>query len=574
MVAQTRVPNGHSGGSKRSLKLGFQTVAQVGSLEDISSTVTPDGHTNYGSKRSKRSLKLGFQTVAQVVPNGRSGGSKRSLKLGFQTVTQVGSNRKGSLKDMSSTVTTDGHSNYGSKRSLRCLITQMFGHSDVWSLRCLVTQMFGHSGIWSLGAGHFMMSQHDIITQVTPESSYSTPNLSNSETQVSGSDEVQEYNSLINLNIRGKDFTITRDELMSLPESILLCLFPNGVFLDANGQIISNLTENDVIYVNFDPTCFQYIIDVFSAAQKELEEIPSSSSQQQQQIEQQQQQLGTTTPTYIGTRLQQENILQTKPAIIVLREDLDFYVIPPISGLTMEEMKQLKSGVSVELLKNKLIFSGLGYKFDTDDNDCDFAGENMERFQDANEKKDSSSKGLGPAEQHLFDMLCSSGFEVKDKWGSRSLEPGKCVISSLSLVRLRTQSQKQASIGGATPPESPSLTPVTSQSNGNGNGTGGNEKSGRSRPRSRIAQLANSASRAASRSLSSQSRRPKVDQNQTKLLLFWRKPARKCWWSHGWITVTINAPDLKELEGSNAKIKVKVHIRRVWTLELSVIGVQ
>ncbi|KAI5960779.1 uncharacterized protein KGF55_004349 [Candida pseudojiufengensis] len=403
------------------------------------------------------------------------------------------------------------------------------------------------------------MSQQDIITQVSPESSYSN-NLSTTNTAAHNGSEDQlseTYNSLIHLNVRGKNFTITRDELMSLPESILLCLFPNGVFLDINGQIITNLTENDVVYVNFDPSCFQYIIDTFAKAQRDLETSPYNNNQ--------------LSPTISNNRHvnQQENILQTKPAIIVLREDLDFYVIPPIEGLDMTQMKELKRGVSKVLLRNKLIFSGLGYKFTDDElyqyNDHDSL--NDEKLQDANSKQDNS-KGLGPAEQHLFDMLCSSGFEVKDKWGSRSLEPGKCVISSLSLVRLRTNSQ-QDKTPTPTPPESPTLTPVTSTTSNNGNS--------RSRSRSRIAQLASSASRAASRSLSSKRNSNKVDQNQTKLLLFWRKPARKCWWSHGWINIALDKSNLSVIEKANDgndKINLKVHVRRVWTLELSVIGVQ
>ncbi|CAK9442056.1 uncharacterized protein LODBEIA_P58330 [Lodderomyces beijingensis] len=420
---------------------------------------------------------------------------------------------------------------------------------------------------------------HDIITQVTPESSYSTLGATQTNNTLAphpNGEESSDYNSLIHLNIRGKEFTITRDELMSLPESILLCLFPNGVFLDSQGQIISNLTENDVVYVNFDPGCFQYIIDVFSKAQQELEQMPQLQHQREQHQQQQQQQgsnhLSPVQSHTSATRNHQENILQTKPAIIVLREDLDFYVIPPIAGLNMEEMKQLKRGVSKELLKNKLIFSGLGYKF-SDDSDL-ISEETGEKLQDANEKQDNSH-GLGPAEQHLFDMLCGSGFEVRDKWGSRSLEPGKCVISSLSLVRLRTpgSASQKSDTPAPTPPDSPALTPVASTasaSGGNGGSGSGGATKERSRSRSRIAQLANSATRAASRSLSS-SKKPKVDPNQTKLLLFWRKPARKCWWSHGLITITIDAPDLAEFEG---KIKVKVHVRRVWTLELSVIGVQ
>lgn len=175
-------------------------------------------------------------------------------------------------------------------------------------------------------------------------------------------------------------------------------------------------------------------------------------------------------------------------------------------------------------------------------------------------------------------MLCSSGFEVKDKWGCRSLEPNKCVVSSLLLVRLKTNPPP-----GETPPDSPSLDPVTSQSSTTTGGGGGN---GRSRSRSRIAQLASSASRAALRSLSSKRNKPD-NSTQTKLLLFWRKPARKCWWSHDWVTIEIDAPELfKSMKNVNSngsdsngkdndnKMSVKVHIRRVWTLELSIIGVQ
>lgn len=42
-----------------------------------------------------------------------------------------------------------------------------------------------------------------------------------------------------------------------------------------------------------------------------------------------------------------------------------------------------------------------------------------------------------------------------------------------------------------------------------------------------------------------------------KLLLFWRKPARRCWWE---------GVDLNGVEGVEGKLKV--WIRRVWTLEM------
>ena len=42
-----------------------------------------------------------------------------------------------------------------------------------------------------------------------------------------------------------------------------------------------------------------------------------------------------------------------------------------------------------------------------------------------------------------------------------------------------------------------------------------------------------------------------------KLLLFWRKPARRCWWEG------VELPGVEGVEG-----KLKVWIRRVWTLEM------
>lgn len=42
-----------------------------------------------------------------------------------------------------------------------------------------------------------------------------------------------------------------------------------------------------------------------------------------------------------------------------------------------------------------------------------------------------------------------------------------------------------------------------------------------------------------------------------KLLLFWRKPARRCWWEG------VELDDVEGVDGS-----LKVWIRRVWTLEM------
>lgn len=94
------------------------------------------------------------------------------------------------------------------------------------------------------------------------------------------------------------------------------------------------------------------------------------------------------------------------------------------------------------------------------------------------------------------------GFNHDDTWGHRAGEPNKAVICSLALARLRSDIK------------------------GNDMGTSA------------------------------------VGMAQ-KLLLFWRKPARRCWWE---------GIDLNNVDGVEGKLKV--WIRRVWTLEMSVIGLR
>ena len=85
---------------------------------------------------------------------------------------------------------------------------------------------------------------------------------------------------------------------------------------------------------------------------------------------------------------------------------------------------------------------------------------------------------------------------MDDRWGHRAGEPNKAVVCSLALARLRTDVRANDL---------------------NSNAVG-------------MAQ---------------------------KLLLFWRKPARRCWWE---------GVELENVEGVEGKLKV--WIRRVWTLEM------
>jgi hypothetical protein len=348
------------------------------------------------------------------------------------------------------------------------------------------------------------MSQANIITQV----SQGGPAMANPVTQTD-----IDMGSLIKLNIRGVPFKITRDDLMNLPESILLCLFPNGVFLDAAGNPITNLTEEDVVFVNFDPGCFEYIVQTFAEASSRL---PSHVKHE----------------VYSAYQMPDAEVLNEKPAIIVLREDLDYYVIPPVKGIDAEGFRAVKEAAGKYLVGRDKVFEGLGY---------------------------SPGKKLGAAEEHLLGMLCSSGLETDTEWGHRSNEPGKTVLTSLALVNLKNPESEQTDEEMS---DAASLDPVQSNTS--------QTQTQRQSRRSRIAELATKTARSVSRN-SSGTRKPKQSQSagtSSKLLLFWRKPARKCWWADD--VVELNLPHVAPGQDS---LKVRMHIRRVWTLELSVIGV-
>lgn len=70
------------------------------------------------------------------------------------------------------------------------------------------------------------------------------------------------------------------------------------------------------------------------------------------------------------------SVLQDRAGIIVLREDLDFYTIPPRRDITPSEMMEVKRAAGRVLLKQNGIFSGLRRSDDT-----------------------------GTTEQHLIEML-------------------------------------------------------------------------------------------------------------------------------------------------------------------------
>ncbi|QUC21958.1 uncharacterized protein UV8b_06199 [Ustilaginoidea virens] len=261
----------------------------------------------------------------------------------------------------------------------------------------------------------------------------------------------------ISMDLRGTRFVLSRDELLTLPEFVLLSLFPNGLFPDgrANG-----FGDDCAVQVDYDPASLQYMLDFFRNV---AQSIPTESSP------------GTSQD---GDAMSVEPLVSRddsskRAGIIVLREDLDFYVIPPRADISQPDMIEVKRAAASALQQQGGIFSGL-----------------------------KRSDEPGTTEAHLIEMLTAGGFNHDDTWGHRAGEPNKAVICSLALARLRSDIR------------------------GNDMGTSA------------------------------------VGMAQ-KLLLFWRKPARRCWWE---------GVELDHVEGVEGKLKV--WIRRVWTLEMSVIGLR
>lgn len=485
----------------------------------------------------------------------------------------------------------------------------------------------------------------NVITQVSQNGPGTNNFLLKEQQQGQGyqdNGEDDSSNSLIHLNIQENHYYITRDQLMSLPESLLLCLFPSGVFLDRQGQVITNLMPNDEVYVsNFPPDCFEYIMEVYSKAYEDLMNFPVQKLNDRIALRKDGSlssaargffSFGSSGSAGSGNSTEDE-ILHEKPTIIVLREDLDYYCVPQSEfkfdsketsdDLLYHVMAQVKAAAGSYLTSKTSIFQGL------------YSSNRLKKQKDSKKSQNSSQRTLGPAEQHLMDMLCSSGFSKESRWENRTQEPGKTVISSLSLCRIMNetteefrqklqtarvkwdQEAKAAQENSLTPVGSTvsltSLSRTASHNNPSVSALSPTKSASQSsitshaRPEKRKSRLSALADNVRSRSSSAQrssskNRHPEAPrlydlvprpEINPKLLLFWRKPARKCWWGEekidlevqvygSWAnesqdklrTLSLKTPNDPEDGLNKITIPVRLHIRRVWTLELSAVGVE
>jgi ATP-binding cassette subfamily F protein 3 len=137
-------------------------------------------------------------------------------------------------------------------------------------------------------------------------------------------------------------------------------------------QALSNpaLYLSDMYYSSqYDPLCLQYMLDFFRhVAQTIPTSPPSPTADGSQQPE--------AVPIEPVQGSSARDMLQDRAGIIVLREDLDYYVIPPRKDIEHAEMIEVKRAAGRALRQQDGIFSGL-----------------------------RKSEEPGTTEQHLIEML-------------------------------------------------------------------------------------------------------------------------------------------------------------------------
>ena len=130
--------------------------------------------------------------------------------------------------------------------------------------------------------------------------------------------------AVLTLDLRGHRLHVPRDTLTNLPESLLVVMFPNGLVFGPNPTasrlLFDDLGEEnlsfdeDVVYVDFDPGMLRYVLRFYD---------PTTAGVWNEYTSADEVDLAPGTSVWI-------NPFPGKRAYIVLREELDYYPIPPL----------------------------------------------------------------------------------------------------------------------------------------------------------------------------------------------------------------------------------------------------
>lgn len=535
-----------------------------------------------------------------------------------------------------------------------------------------------------------------IITQVSPiiNTQSLNPNPDGNVENGAGAsnkdgsqDEIM--NETICLNARGTLIHLTRHELARLPQCILVgiaaslqqqplpqqpfassssssappgpitSVSPGGVGAAAFGSNINAILMADPsrppVIINYPPKLLQYTLDTFRQLEHQQNQIQLQRQKKDKAKQQKTAREGDDVETVDLSEIQGYNdyqedqvldgqlslaeAIQKKAAVIVLREDLDFYCLPPLSipvvnkggdasagsnrresgsGISKTVMNRIKREAGRQLvLYHNYVFEGLQNSIDT--KSAKKAKKTPKTDADGSDDYNgTSNETTASPETHLIDMLCSTGFNISQKWGYRQMENENTVVTSLALVRLRTDGANEgegkkdeeekekdsknstlssndtfvtADAGSSVSnvPDGLSSSIYQSQEQNDAGDTGGHPNlQGIPSDAGLAGEIDESGVRGSDNvddddddRGSQGTKDPAVDLAKSqKLFLFWKKPARKCWWDA--ITLDSVKVNLNENEGGgdgtnqgdDGKVDVgpiKVHLRSVWTLELCIV---
>jgi ATP-binding cassette subfamily F protein 3 len=148
-----------------------------------------------------------------------------------------------------------------------------------------------------------------------------------------------------------------------------------GMTARATAKEIQSALSNHTLYLSdmsyhsqYDPHCLQYMLEFFRHVAQTIPTDPPSPSTEGNQPE--------AVPIEPVQGSSAKDMLQDRAGIIVLREDLDYYVIPPRRDIEHAEMIEVKRAAGRALRQQNGIFSGL-----------------------------RKSEEPGTTEQHLIEML-------------------------------------------------------------------------------------------------------------------------------------------------------------------------
>lgn len=132
----------------------------------------------------------------------------------------------------------------------------------------------------------------------------------------------------------------------------------------------NELNSSGALIVQFDPECFAYVLDFFRVSQDRFygtSSTPGLLAAQQSLLDASSPQ---SHPGQIDFGSPSQNPLLTKQAIIVLREELEYFVIPPDDngrsgaatdehGIANQVLLDMKKESGAQLLEKKHIFTAL-----------------------------------------------------------------------------------------------------------------------------------------------------------------------------------------------------------------------